>query len=91
MGKLQINCKIKCRYTILKDICLTKNRFGILENTIKICSDCGEEFCSGNVCCNVLYDSFNCWNIALRDILELKRIMFQLYFKDILNIKYGKI
>lgn len=35
-----------------------RNRAGIIESSVKVCDECGDEFCSGEYCGDILYDSF---------------------------------
>jgi hypothetical protein len=35
-----------------------KNRAGIIETRAAVCAECGEEFCSGDSCCEFLYESY---------------------------------
>lgn len=58
MGKLQHRTWAKERRTPINSIKRNKNRAGIVESSVKICGECGEEFCSGESCGDILYDSF---------------------------------
>ncbi|XP_076634731.1 uncharacterized protein LOC143348430 [Colletes latitarsis] len=58
MGKLEAKTISRERRSTTSPIRRTKNRAGIIESSVKVCSDCGEEFCSGEFCGDILYDSF---------------------------------
>lgn len=59
MGKLEIKTLAKERRRIsTSPIRRSKNRAGIIESSVKICGECGEEFCFGESCGDILYDSF---------------------------------
>lgn len=58
MGKLQIKCRARNRRCPASPIRRAKNRAGIMESMVRICGDCGEEFCAGEDCGDILYDSF---------------------------------
>jgi hypothetical protein len=58
MGKLQLKTEAYERRNFVDPIRRSKNRAGIIESSVPICGDCGEEFCNGESCGDVLYDSF---------------------------------
>ncbi|XP_053989569.1 uncharacterized protein LOC128882033 [Hylaeus volcanicus] len=58
MGKLEAKTIAKERRSTISPIRRSKNRAGIIESSVKICTECGEEFCYGEFCGDVLYDSF---------------------------------
>lgn len=58
MGKLQVKTQARERRSFVSPIRRAKNRAGIIESSVRICGDCGEEFCTGESCGDVLYDSF---------------------------------
>lgn len=58
MGKLQEKTKVRERRSFVCPVRRAKNRAGIIESSVKICGDCGEEFCTGESCGDVLYDAF---------------------------------
>ncbi|XP_050450647.1 uncharacterized protein LOC126851093 [Cataglyphis hispanica] len=58
MGKLQAKTIIKERRSLTSPIRRSKNRAGIIESSVKTCRECGEEYCFGEFCGDVLYDSF---------------------------------
>lgn len=58
MGKLQAKTIIKERRSPTSPIRRSKNRAGIIESSVKTCRECGEEYCFGEFCGDVLYDSF---------------------------------
>ncbi|XP_076292462.1 uncharacterized protein LOC143214858 [Lasioglossum baleicum] len=58
MGKLEAKSIAKERRSTTSPIRRSKNRAGIIESSVKICPECGEEFCFGEFCGDVLYDSF---------------------------------
>ncbi|XP_046413269.1 uncharacterized protein LOC124298505 [Neodiprion virginianus] len=57
MGKLEIKTAAKERHNFTSPIRRSKNRAGIIESSVKMCGDCGEEFCYGESCGDILYDS----------------------------------
>lgn len=57
MGKLEIKTAAKERRNSISPIRRNKNRAGIIESSVKMCGDCGEEFCFGETCGDILYDS----------------------------------
>lgn len=57
MGKLEIKTAAKERHSSLSPIRRSKNRAGIIESSVKMCGDCGEEYCFGEACGDILYDS----------------------------------
>lgn len=58
MGKLEAKTVIKERRSPTSPIRRSKNRAGIIESSVKTCRECGEEYCFGEFCGDVLYDSF---------------------------------
>lgn len=58
MGKLELKTAMKERRSSTSPIRRSKNRAGIMESSVKTCRDCGEEYCFGEFCGDVLYDSF---------------------------------
>ncbi|XP_043473798.1 uncharacterized protein LOC122505955 [Leptopilina heterotoma] len=58
MGKLAVKTSAKENRAHITPIRRNKNRAGIIESSVKICGECGEEFCSGESCGDILYDSF---------------------------------
>lgn len=58
MGKLEMKTLAKERRVTTSPIRRNKNRAGIIESCVKICGDCGEEYCFGESCGDILYDSF---------------------------------
>jgi hypothetical protein len=58
MGKLEMKTIMKERRFPVNLIKRSKNRAGILETSVKICKECGEEYCFGEFCGDILYDSF---------------------------------
>ncbi|XP_012259591.2 uncharacterized protein LOC105688111 isoform X2 [Athalia rosae] len=63
MGKLEIKTAAKERRNSVSPIRRAKNRAGIIESSAKMCGDCGEEFCFGDFCGDILYDS--CIRVAV--------------------------
>ncbi|XP_011635812.1 uncharacterized protein LOC105426334 isoform X2 [Pogonomyrmex barbatus] len=64
MGKLEVKTIMKERRSPTSPIRRSKNRAGIIESSVKICRECGEEYCFGEFCGDVLYDSFTRVTIA---------------------------
>lgn len=64
MGKLEAKTIMKERHSPTSPIRRSKNRAGIIESSAKTCRDCGEEYCFGEFCGDVLYDSFTRVTIA---------------------------
>ncbi|XP_070168628.1 uncharacterized protein [Polyergus mexicanus] len=58
MGKLEAKTIMRERRSPTSPIRRSKNRAGIIESSVKICRECGEEYCFGEFCGDVLYDSF---------------------------------
>lgn len=58
MGKLEAKTVMKERRSPTSPIRRSKNRAGIIESSVKTCRECGEEYCFGEFCGDVLYDSF---------------------------------
>lgn len=58
MGKLEIKTRMKERRSPASPIRRSKNRAGIIESSVRVCRECGEEYCFGEFCGDVLYDSF---------------------------------
>ncbi|XP_047355732.1 uncharacterized protein LOC124951425 [Vespa velutina] len=58
MGKLEAKTRIKERRSFVSPIRRNKNRAGIIESSVKICGKCGEEYCFGETCGDILYDSY---------------------------------
>lgn len=64
MGKLEAKTIMKERRSPTSPIRRSKNRAGIIESSVKTCRECGEEYCFGEFCGDVLYDSFTRVTIA---------------------------
>lgn len=64
MGKLEARTIAKERRSPTSPIRRSKNRAGIIESSVKTCRECGEEYCFGEFCGDVLYDSFTRVTIA---------------------------
>lgn len=64
MGKLEAKTIMKERRSPTSPIRRNKNRAGILESSVKTCRECGEEYCFGEFCGDVLYNSFTRVTIA---------------------------
>ncbi|XP_011308349.1 uncharacterized protein [Fopius arisanus] len=58
MGKLELKTLAKDRRISISPIRRSKNRAGIIESSVKICGECGEEYCFGESCGDILYESF---------------------------------
>lgn len=58
MGKLEAKTIAKERRSSTSPIRRSKNRAGIIESCAKTCRECGEEYCFGEFCGDVLYDSY---------------------------------
>ena len=58
MGKLAARTSERESRSYMSPIRRNKNRAGIIESSVKICGECGEEFCAGESCGDILYDSF---------------------------------
>ncbi|XP_043672160.1 uncharacterized protein LOC122631040 [Vespula pensylvanica] len=58
MGKLEAKTRMKERRSFVSPIRRNKNRAGIIESSVKICGECGEEYCFGETCGDILYDSY---------------------------------
>lgn len=58
MGKLEAKTRIKERRSFISPIRRNKNRAGIIESSVKICGECGEEYCFGETCGDILYDLY---------------------------------
>lgn len=59
MGKMEIKTLARERRRMsISPIRRSKTRVGIIESSVKICGECGEEFCFGESCGDILYDSF---------------------------------
>lgn len=58
MGKLELKTIAKERRSTMSPIRRSKNRAGVIESSVKICMECGEEFCFGEFCGDVIYDLF---------------------------------
>ncbi|CAK9822964.1 hypothetical protein ANTRET_LOCUS1393 [Anthophora retusa] len=58
MGKLEVKTIAKERRSTISPIRRSKNRAGIIESSVKICIECGEEYCFGEFCGDVLYDLY---------------------------------
>ncbi|XP_011494104.1 PREDICTED: uncharacterized protein LOC105359260 [Ceratosolen solmsi marchali] len=58
MGKLQLKTREFEQRNFVNPIRRAKNRAGIIESSVQICGDCGEEFCNGESCGDILYDSY---------------------------------
>ncbi|KAL7293921.1 hypothetical protein TKK_0012651 [Trichogramma kaykai] len=72
MGKLAARTRARERRSFVSPVRRAKNRAGIVESSVKICGDCGEEFCAGESCGDVLYDSFI--RVTVTQIQEKPRI-----------------
>ncbi|EFN63103.1 hypothetical protein EAG_07781 [Camponotus floridanus] len=66
MGKLEAKTIMKERRSPTSPIRRSKNRAGIIESSVKTCRECGEEYCFGEFCGDVLYDSFVRVTIAIQ-------------------------
>lgn len=66
MGKLEAKTVMKERRSPTSPIRRSKNRAGIMESSAKTCRECGEEYCFGEFCGDVLYDSFVRVTIAVQ-------------------------
>lgn len=58
MGKLEAKTRMKERRAFTSPIRRNKNRAGVIESSVKICGECGEEYCFGEACGDILYDSY---------------------------------
>lgn len=58
MGKLEVKTIMKEQRSLVSPIRRIKNRAGIIETSVRTCRECGEEYCFGEFCGDVLYDSF---------------------------------
>ncbi|KAK2581088.1 hypothetical protein KPH14_006128 [Odynerus spinipes] len=58
MGKLEAKTRMKERRSFTSPIRRNKNRAGVIESSVKICGECGEEYCFGETCGDILYDSY---------------------------------
>lgn len=58
MGKLEAKTIMKEQRSPTSPIRRSKNRAGIIDSSVKTCKECGEEYCFGEFCGDVLYDSF---------------------------------
>ncbi|XP_063995074.1 uncharacterized protein LOC135172714 [Diachasmimorpha longicaudata] len=58
MGKLELKTLAKDRRISISPIRRSKNRAGIIESSVKICGECGEEYCFTETCGDILYESF---------------------------------
>ncbi|XP_015185703.1 PREDICTED: uncharacterized protein LOC107071318 [Polistes dominula] len=58
MGKLEAKTRMKERRSFVSPIRRNKNRAGVIESSVKICGECGEEYCFGESCGDILYDSY---------------------------------
>lgn len=66
MGKLEAKTIMKERRESISPIRRNKNRAGIIESSVKTCRECGEEYCFGEFCGDVLYDSFVRVTVAIQ-------------------------
>jgi len=66
MGKLEAKTIMKERRSPTSPIRRSKNRAGIIESSVKTCRECGEEYCFGEFCGDVLYDSFTRVTITIQ-------------------------
>lgn len=66
MGKLETKTIMKERRSSISPIRRSKNRAGIIESSVKTCRECGEEYCFGEFCGDVLYDSFVRVTVAIQ-------------------------
>ncbi|XP_043281734.1 uncharacterized protein [Venturia canescens] len=58
MGKLEVKTLARERRMSTSPIRRSKNRSGIIESSVKICGECGEEYCFGESCGDIAYESF---------------------------------
>ncbi|XP_012271745.1 uncharacterized protein LOC105695067 [Orussus abietinus] len=58
MGKLELRTAARERRCRTSPIKRNKNRAGIIESCVKVCDECGEEFCAGESCGDILYEAF---------------------------------
>ncbi|XP_029032760.2 uncharacterized protein LOC114871253 [Osmia bicornis bicornis] len=58
MGKLEAKTIAKERRSNVSPIRRSKNRAGVIESSVKICTECGDEYCFGEFCGDILYDSY---------------------------------
>ncbi|XP_076233642.1 uncharacterized protein LOC143178726 [Calliopsis andreniformis] len=66
MGKLELKTIAKERQSTVSPFRRSKNRAGIIESSVKICTECGEEFCFGEFCNDILYDLFERVSITIK-------------------------
>lgn len=66
MGKLEAKTIAKEQRSIISPIRRTKNRAGMIESSVKICSECGEEYCLGEFCGDVIYDLYVRINVTVQ-------------------------
>lgn len=66
MGKLEAKTIAKERRSIVSPIRRIKNRAGMIESSVKICAECGEEYCFGEFCGDVMYDLFVRVTVTIR-------------------------
>ncbi|XP_017893177.1 uncharacterized protein LOC108632857 [Ceratina calcarata] len=64
MGKLEARTIAKERRSTISPIRRSKNRIGIIESSVKTCTECGEEYCFGEFCGDVMYDLYVRVNVA---------------------------
>lgn len=66
MGKLEAKTIAKERRSIISPIRRSKNRAGMIESSVKICNECGEEYCLGEFCGDVMYDLYVRINVTVQ-------------------------
>lgn len=66
MGKLEAKTIAKERRSIISPIRRSKNRAGMIESSVKICNECGEEYCFGEFCGDVIYDLYVRINVTVQ-------------------------
>lgn len=66
MGKLEVRTLARERRVSVSPIRRSKNRSGIIESSVKICGECGEEYCFGESCGDIMYESFTRVTLALQ-------------------------
>lgn len=66
MGKLERKTVMRERRSPISPIRRSKNRAQEIESSVKTCKECGEEYCFGEFCGDVLYDSFERVTIAIQ-------------------------
>lgn len=66
MGKLERKTIMKERRSPISPIRRSKNRAQEIESSVKTCKECGEEYCFGEFCGDVLYDSYERVTVAIQ-------------------------